>query len=97
MSFRRITIHEAKRRFFNNEVVYFCPHKLRPDGPFSSAVGIHPREWLDKAAMYARENPSSPCWKGSLEATAWSLAYNNWAYYNASYEAGYYAAYYVEG
>lgn len=94
MTYRRITIHEAKRRFFNSELVYFCPHKMRPDGPWSQAVGIHPKEWLEKAEMY--KNMNSDLWKGSTEATAWSLAYNNWAYYNASYEAGYYAAYYVE-
>lgn len=93
MRFRRITIHQAKKRFFNGEVVYFCPHKMRPDGPFSCATGIHPKEWLENAESY-QNHPD--LWKGSTEATAWRLAYNNWAYYNASYETGYYAAYYVE-
>lgn len=96
MTFRRISIHEAKRKFFKGEVVYFCPHKMRPDGPFSQSVAIHPKEWLENAERYYKENQSSPCWKGSIEATAWSLAYNNWAYYNASWEAGYYPAYYIE-
>lgn len=68
--------------------------KLQPHGPFSQAVGIHPKEWLEKAEGY-KENQSSPCWKGSVEETAWSLAYNNWAYYNTSWEAGYYANYYI--
>jgi hypothetical protein len=93
VSFQRITIHQAKKRFFAGEVVYFCPHKMRPDGPFSQAVGIHPKEWVAKATQY-KNNPD--LWKGSIVTTAWRLAYNNWAYYNASYEAGYYAAYYVE-
>lgn len=91
--FNRITIHEAKRRFNRGEPVVFCPCNLRPGYPWSPHCAIHPAEWLEEAAGYVNNHI---LWKGSVQATAWDLAYSNWAYYNASHEAGYYAAYYVE-
>jgi hypothetical protein len=100
MSFRRISVHEAKKRFFaGDKHVYFCPHKFRPDGPFSMAVQIFGREWLEQAEGYDPiRRPGAtigPIWKGTIGDTAWALAMNNWAYYNASYETGYYPWYYV--
>lgn len=91
--FKRITKREAKALFAKGEVVYFCPCKFAPDGPWSMACGCHPTEWLEQAKTY-EGHPI--LWKGTVEATAWDLAYNNWAYYNATNETGLYAHYYLQ-
>ena len=91
---RRITKREAKKLFSAGKIVMFCPCKMRPSGPFSMAASIHPVEWLEKAELYNYDG--STLWKGNVQETAWSLAYNSWSYYNASYETGYYPHYYVD-
>ena len=48
----KITKREAKERFVNGQIIYLCPCKLSPHGPFSSACTIHPREWNDWETMY---------------------------------------------
>jgi hypothetical protein len=93
MQFTKITKAAAKKRFAANQPVYLCPCKMRPGGPFNSACLIFGKEYLEQAEGY-RNNDI--LWKGNLEATAWNLMYNNWAFYNTSYETGYYAAYYIE-
>lgn len=92
-SFKRISKAAARKLFNEGKGVYLCPHKMRPDTPFSEAILVFSKEWLDRAEMY-RDNPK--LWCGTLEKTAWNLMYNNWSFYNSSYETGYYAAYYVE-
>lgn len=86
----RITKAEARKRFAANQALYVCPVKLHPFPPLSSAALVF-------GANY------EPCevdnsWKGEEPYTisAWDVMYNNWAYYNASWEAGYYASYWVE-
>ena len=79
---KRITKSEAKKRFSNGEIIYLCPCKLSPHGPFSSACSIHSKEWLES--------------KDGDFQQAWQTMYRNWEYYNASYETGYYAHYYIE-
>lgn len=94
MPLRRITKREAQAKFYTGvEGIILCPCKFRPDGPFSMGCRVFGREWLDKAEGYA---DSPDLWKGTINSTAWSLMYNNWAYYDTSYETGYYAHYYVE-
>ncbi len=90
---RRISKAQARKLFAADRPIYLCPHKMRPDGPFSCACLILGKSYLENAEMY-RNDPQ--LWKGTLEKTAWDLMYNNWCFYNATYETGYYAAYYVE-
>lgn len=90
---KRITKREAFRLFVARKPFLMCPCKMRPEGPFSMAWTCHSGEYLERAEMY-REHAT--LWKGDEARTAWALAYNNWAFYNATYETGYYAHYYVE-
>jgi hypothetical protein len=91
---RRISKSEAKRMFTTTDkAVYFCPCKMHPYRPWNQAVPLFGKEYLERAAGY-RDNPE--LWEGSVEETAWSLAYNNWAFYNTSHETGYYAHYYID-
>ena len=91
---KRITKKEAQKRFFAGEIIYFCPCKMSPDWPWFLAMPIHPKDYLERAKGYPKGHT---LWAGSLEKTAWELAYDNWAYYNTNYEMGYYAHYYREG
>jgi hypothetical protein len=91
---KRITIQAAKKLFCEgNKFIYVCPHKFRPEGPFSMAAIVCGKEYLEKAEGY-RDHPT--LWKGTVEKTAWALMYDNWEWCNASWEAGYYPHYYVE-
>lgn len=90
----RISKCQAKKIFNRGGLVYLCPCKFLPAGPFSMAVNISGNEYLHCAEVY---DETSDLWKGSLEETAWSIMYNRWHFYNASYETGYYAHYYIEG
>lgn len=92
--FKKITKAEAKKVFASGGVVYFCPCKMRPDGPFSQACPIYPEEWIERAEIHEKYKPE-PFWKGTVVKTAWELVYNSWSYHNTSWEAGYYPAYYV--
>ena len=91
--FVRITKKEAQKRFFTDQPVFFCPCKMRPDFPWSPACLIPSKGYLEKAALY-RNHPA--LWQGTLEKTAWSLAINDWTFYNATNETGYYPHYYKE-
>lgn len=93
--FKRITKRQAQKAFSNGQIVYFCPCKMRPGFPWNLACPIHPKEHIAKAEYYA-DNHNPQLWKGSIEKTAWALAYNAWAFYNTNYEMGYYAHYYLE-
>lgn len=93
MPFVKISKAEAKKRFAKSEAIFLCPCKLAPDGPFSSAALVYGKEYLEKAKLYI-DHPT--LWKGSIEATAWDLMFNNWKHYNASYECGYYPTYYIQ-
>lgn len=94
---RRITKREAFKLFTTTDtLVYFCPCKMWPEGPWSSACPISGKEYLEDARAYEQYDQQSPCWKGTVEQTAWDLAYNNWAFYNTCHEMGYYAHYYVQ-
>ena len=95
MRFIRITKKEAKVRFNQDKPVYFCPCKMNPSGPWSMACPVFGKEHLEDAREYQRVG--SDLFDGSVESTAWSLAYNNWRFYNTCYEIGYYAHYYKEG
>ena len=89
--FRRITIHEAKKRFKDGKLIVLCPCKMFPtSAPFASHITVHPAEHLERAAWLYKDDP------GEVWEKAWKSMFNSWAYYNASYECGYYAHYYVE-
>lgn len=92
MSLRRITQRQAKKLFADGEMIVLCPCKCHPYPPFSMGVQINSKEYLERAEDY---RGNGKLWKGDIESTAWSLMYNNWRYYNASYETGYYAHYYI--
>ena len=85
---QRITKSTARKMFAAGEVFLICPRKLRPGGPFNSASRIHGKEWQEAGAGW--RGPETP-------AETWVRMYNEWAYYNTSYEVGYYAHYYIEG
>jgi len=90
----RISKARAKKLFATDKPVFLCPVKMYPDGPFSGSCLILGKEYLEQAERY-RNHPD--LWKGTIEETAWDLMYNNWIFYNASYDTGYYPAYYIEG
>jgi hypothetical protein len=81
-TFTRITKAQARARFTNNETFVMCPCKMRPGFPWAPQVTIH-------SADYKPEGYPD-LWD------SFDSVYNNWAYYNASWETGYYATYYVE-
>jgi len=97
--FIRITKWEARRLFAKgNETIFLCPCKMHPGFPFNMALMVSGKEWLEKAQWYKPrdDGTTSDLWKGTIEKTAWDLLYNNWNYYNTSYETGYYAHYYIQ-
>lgn len=86
----RITKHQAKQRFASGLAFYLCPHKMRPDYLFCPAHHV-PALYLN------RYRSESGVYNGDIsDSQAWDTLYNNWAYYNTSYEQGYYAAYYID-
>lgn len=89
----RITKRQAQARFNQGKPIILCPCKFYPGGPFSMGWTCYPKEYLEKAEWYRNDGT---LWKGSIELTAWDLMFNNWAFYNASYETGYYPHYYIE-
>lgn len=90
---RRITKRQARKRFAAGEVIILCPNKMRPEGPFSMASIILPKEWLEAAERY---DGHPTLWKGTVPKTAWDMMYKQWAYYNANNECGYYPHYYED-
>lgn len=92
--FKRISKREAKKLFSEgNKVIYLCPCKMYPSNPWNMACAISGKEYLERAEMYRNHET---LWKGTKEETAWQLMYNDWAFYNTSYETGYYAHYYEQ-
>ena len=86
----RITKHQAKQRFAAGQAFSLCPHKMRPGYPFNQA-------FLVTADYLSRYRSDSGIYKGDVsDQEAWDTLYNNWAWYNTSYEQGYYAAYYID-
>lgn len=97
----RITKRQAIKRFNAGLPFILCPCKMMPGFPWDLGCRVNRADiesYQEHATWYAPsiEQPNGGiCWKGTLEATAWSLLYNEWAFYNTSYETGYYAHYYV--
>lgn len=105
MKYQRITKAAARKLFAAGETVYLCPCKFYPGGMWSVECPVTMTSDLIEDAKrfedhYNRRHESAysaqyaDLWKGSIAATAWDLMYNNWRYYNTSYEQGYYAHYY---
>jgi len=106
--FKRITKKHAKKLFSEGKPIYLCPSKMNPNAYlFSPACLVFFTDDLKQSALryksYAEDTSDSyypkqyaHLWLGSIEETAWDLMYNNWSYYNTSYETGYYAHYYIE-
>ena len=88
----KITKQQAKKRFVNGDVIHLCPCKMAPGGILSLVCLIESKPYLE-AARACRGNHD--LWRGTVENTAWSLMYNVWEYYNASWETGCYPHYYV--
>lgn len=92
---KRISKRQARELFATNQPFYICPVKLHPYPPFSSASLIFRNEYSASG-----ENPSTgnifEDFYNSTYIPAWDVMYNNWAYYNTSWETGYYASYWVE-
>ncbi len=97
--FIRISKRAARKLFAEgNKMFYLCPCKLYPGSPWNVAALVCGREYLEtaRARMERDADQLTDPWNDSVESLAWDLLYNNWAFYNASYETGYYAHYYVE-
>lgn len=95
---KRISKRHAKKLFADGvSCIVICPCKMIPDGPWSMGCRISGKEYLGNAEFYKPQEGRivSVLWKGTLEETAWQLMYNNWAFYNTSWETGYYAHYYI--
>lgn len=90
---KRITKRQAKKLFSEGKMIVLCPCKIWPEGPFSMACRISGTEYIREAHMSVNH---PDLYKGSIEETAWCLMYNNWQFYNSSYEMGYYPHYYVD-
>jgi hypothetical protein len=93
--FRRITIHEAKRRFIAGLPVVLCPCKCYPGGPFAVHMTIFPEKWIDNQRFW-HEQGVHPAHYAYLALEAWDTMYVEWSNYNACHETGNYAHYYVE-
>ncbi len=95
MSMLKKVSKRTAQKLFNegDKIIILPPCKMYPMGAFSLGCRIAGKEYLQKAEEYG---PECDLWKGSIERTAWDLMYNNWAFYNTSYECGYYAHYYIE-
>ena len=95
---KRITKQAAYKLFAAGKPIILCPCKMRPVSYWYVAPTMEPYHWLENAEYYNPETSyggANAVWKGSLEKTAWDLAYNAWANYNTNNEMGYYAHYYT--
>jgi hypothetical protein len=93
---KKLNKTQALKALTSGKDIYLCPCKLRFGGPWHPEYLLNQsgwNEWITKAAGYVG-NPT--LWKGNPVNTAWSLMYNNWAFYNTSAEMGSYAHYYVK-
>lgn len=102
-------MREAKKLWANGETIYLlgcnllpgmmwhpCPVKMKDYvGSALRFKALHDEVKSGSSSYYARQY--AHLWSGTLEETTWNLMYNNWKYYNTSYEEGYYAHYYVKG
>ena len=79
--FIKITKREAFKRFALGKIVVLCPCKCRPGLPFG------PHSYISGSDVVV---------KGVAPIIAWKRMYDNWVYYNATWETGYYAHYYKE-
>lgn len=106
MAWKRITKKQAFKRFTEHKTIYLVPCKFYPGGVWNVECLITLTDDLIDSAkryeQYFKEQDTSfyakqyaHLWSGSIEKTAWNLMYNNWSYYNTSYEQGYYAHYYI--
>lgn len=82
--FIRITKREAQRRFIAGDTIVLCPCKLRPGFPFAPHVPVNGKRHRSEA--YG--NPT--------DAELWKRMYNNYCFYNSSWETGYYPHYYLD-
>lgn len=73
--------NSAHARFIRGETIWFCPNKMTPDSPWGCTVPINGVEWLEAAKAYHPRMGTSKLWRGSVEATAWDLAKQNWEHY----------------
>lgn len=100
-TFKRISKREARRRFANYQPIVLSPCKMMPGFPFATHITVTAKEateYQERAIWYSPDgiSPSADLWKGNVNDTAWNLMYNNWAFFNTSFELGYYAHYYIE-
>jgi hypothetical protein len=78
--FDRITKAQARKRWENNQPIYFCPVKLRPGYPFNPGCTIFPAEYKNAVSHYT----FGQC----INYFIWYNCQHN--------EIGYYPAFYVE-
>lgn len=95
---KRITKREALKRFYAGKPIWLQPCKLCPGG-WAYPCQIDPPKHWEHAAIVKRVWRSG--WTAEdatqeIKEAAWESMYNNWAYYNTSWEMGYYAHYYIK-
>jgi hypothetical protein len=93
---QRISKRHGFRLFCEGKPVLLCPRKFRPERPFSLALTVHAREWIERETMLARGNGTKKTAE-QLHKEAFESMLRNWAWFNASWETGYYRHYYREG
>jgi len=81
----RISMKNAKRRYDRGEVIYICPHKLRPGGPWHPECAIARDDYSDEDTQYFL------AYTKEFEDVV-----REYAHYNCSYGTGKYLSYYIK-
>ena len=85
--FIRISKKNAERRYNNGEVIYLCPHALRPGYPWHPEVAVTKTDLSqDCGAQYFVSNTAE-----------FEKLVDDYKRYNCNYSAGLYPAYYIKG
>ena len=80
----RISMVNAKRRYDRGEVIYVCPLKLRPGGP-----------WHPECAIVKGDYSGSDVQCFLADSKEFEDVVREYAHYNCSYGTGRYPAYYI--
>lgn len=85
--FTRISKKNAERRYNNGEIIYLCPHALRPGYPWHPEVAVAKTDFSqDAGVQYFISNTRD-----------FGKLVEEFTYYNCSHSTGKYPAYYIKG
>ena len=84
--FRRVSKRAAERLYDNGEVIYLCPFRLRPGGPWHPEIAVTKTDLTqDCGTQYFISNTRD-----------FEKVVSDYTYYNCSYSVGEYPAYYIK-